>query len=133
MPTVAGLVTALAIFLSAVNLVPSLNLPWLWQALAAAALCIANLIVWHRSNIPNLSVREAAKIVGTSALAIAGLAVLDTGLGFLFGQETIAKAFWGSGPVGGILDAFLFLAGLLVGVPTLVRSMCSKYASRAGA
>ena len=133
MPTAAGLLTSIAILLSAMNLVPTLFIDWKWQVAATCALCGINLIVWNRSQIPALSISDAAKTVSISALVIAGLAIIDTGLGFAFGQKTIVNAFWGSGPVGGVADAFLFAAGLLTGVPTLVRSVYFKYVSRQSA
>lgn len=47
-------------------------------------------------------------------------ATLDTLGGFIVGhQRTIPEAFINSGPFGGIMDLFLFLCGLLLGVPIL--------------
>ena len=94
---------------------------------ATFLLLTLNVIAWQRMRIGAMSLREVLKSVGIWILLVGCLAVFDTIVGFGFGQRTIVDAFFHSGAFGGISDAFIFLCGLFVGIPTLVRSLCIHY------
>ena len=123
----AGLLTSTTFLLLTLNVIPHLHVPPLWQLFAVLILSAINVIAWQRMRIGAMSLREALKSMGIGILIVGCLAVFDTILGFGFGQRTIVDAFFHSGPFGGISDAFIFLCGLFVGIPTLVRSLCIHY------
>jgi len=101
-----------------------------WQLFAVLFLSAVNVIAWQHMRIGPMSPRQVMKSLGMWTLVIGCLAVLDTILGFCPGRRAIAEAFLNSGPFGGIMDAFIFLWGLFVGIPTLVRSLCLQELSR---
>ena len=126
----AGLLTGTAFLLLTLNVILGLHVPPLWQLFAVLILAMVNVTAWqHMQNlqIGAMSVREALKALGIGMLVVSCFAVFDTVLGFVFGARTIGDAFLHSGPLGGITDAFIFLCGVLVGIPTLVRSTCLHY------
>ena len=123
----AGLLTSATFLLLTLNVIPHLHVPPLWQLFAVLILSAINVIAWQRTRIGAMSLREVLKSVGIGILFVGCLAVFDTIVGFGFGQRTIVDAFFHSGPFGGISDAFIFLCGLFVGIPTLVRSLCIHY------
>ena len=122
-----GLLTSATFLLLTLNVVPHLHVPPLWQLFAVLILSAINVIAWQRMRIGAMSLREVLKSAGIGILFVGCLAVFDTILGFAFGRRTIGDAFFHSGPFGGISDAFIFLCGLFVGIPTLVRSLCIHY------
>ena len=123
----AGLLTSTTFLMLTLNVIPELHIPPLWQLFSVLILSAINVITWRRMQIGAMSLREVLKSVGTGILLVGCLAVFDTIVGFGFGQRTIVDAFFHSGPFGGISDAFIFLCGLFVGIPTLVRSLCIHY------
>ena len=126
-----GLLTSIVVSLTVLNLTPGVEVPPLWQMFTAVILAILNFVVWARVKAAPISFRHAAKVVALCSLVLALIATLDTLGGFIVGhQRTILEAFINSGPFGGIMDLFLFLCGLLLGVPTLVRALCLHYCRR---
>src|SRR6185437_1753262 len=110
------------------NLAPGFQVPPLWQMFTAVVLATLNFVVWARVKAAPISFRQAAKVVALCTLLLTFIATLDTLGGFFVGhQRTIPEAFINSGPFGGIMDLFLFLCGLLLGVPSLVRALCLHY------
>jgi hypothetical protein len=126
-----GLSTSIVVSLTVLNLAPGLEVPPLWQMFIVIILATLNLVVWARVKATPISFRQAAKLVALCTLLLTFIATLDTLGGFIVGhQRTIPEAFINSGPFGGIMDLFLFLCGLLLGVPTLVRALCLQYCGR---
>ncbi|RQP21145.1 hypothetical protein DZC73_29415 [Albitalea terrae] len=109
--------------LIALNVVPGVHIDLPWQLVGVLVACVANLLVWQRSKVPPMPLREAGKLVVQGFLVILVLAAIDTILGFAFGQHTVVGAFVHSGAFGGVADAFLFFGGLFIGVPTLARAV----------
>jgi hypothetical protein len=126
-----GLFTSLVVSLTVLNLAPGLEVPQLWQMFTVVILAALNFVVWTRVKATPISLRHAAKVVALCTLLLTFMATLDTLGGFIVGhQRTIPEAFINSGPFGGIMDMFLFLCGLLLGVPILVRALCLHYCGR---
>jgi hypothetical protein len=123
----AGLLTAATFSLLILNTVPDLHVPPLWQLFVVLILSAINVIAWQRMRIGAMSLREVLKPLGIGILILGAVAVFDTVLGFAFGGRTIISALFQSGAFGGIMDTFIFVCGLLVGIPTLVRSLCIHY------
>lgn len=123
MSTLLGLLSGTALLLCAFNLLPGFHLAWPWQIAAVAALIGTNLVFWKRTQPPPMPLQEAATDFAKFFALIGALAVVDTFIGFASGAQTVPQAFIHSGAFGGILDIFLLAVGLLVGVPTLVRSV----------
>jgi hypothetical protein len=126
-----GLFTSIVVSLTVLNLVPGLEVPPLWQMFTVIILATLNFVVWTRVKATPISFRQAAKVVALCTLLLTFIATLDTLGGFIVSQQrTIPEAFINSGPFGGIMDLLLFLCGLLLGVPTLVRALCLHYCGR---
>lgn len=125
--TAIGIATSALLVLLALNLTPGIHMSPEWQLVAVSCIGVINLFCWYRGPAPALTLTEAAKVFSLGALILAGVAILDTMVGFIFHARTIPDAFINSGPLGGISDIFLFLLGTFVGVPTLVRAICLHY------
>ncbi|MGZ3241501.1 MAG: hypothetical protein ACXWIN_08815 [Burkholderiaceae bacterium] len=118
-----GLLVGSAVLLLTINLVSILRIDIWWQIIAVMALASVNLVVWGRNDIPSMSFLDAARIALFSVGTILLIAIVDTGIGYMGGEHDVANAFLHSGAAGGILDCILIGAALLVGLPTLVRSI----------
>jgi hypothetical protein len=127
MATLAGLAACAILALLTLNLVPLFHLSPVWQAIVVILMCSANFAFWRWNHIPPVSFRGAVKLCAWGLLLIGLLAAIDSLIGFAGGERSIVQAFIHSGPAGAPIDAFLFLSGVFIGVPTLVRSICLHY------
>ena len=96
--------------------------PW-QQMLIMIGVAVVNLLVWQRSPAPPMPVRTALRHLGLGLLLIAGVSLIDILIGKAAGDSTLVEAFIHSGMFGGILDCFFMLMLVLVGIPTLARSV----------
>jgi hypothetical protein len=124
---IVGLIVSAGVLVPALNLTPGLQVSMLWQLGAVVALCITNLVVWRHNQIPPMSIRDALLGSLLYLAIVAVIAVIDTLMGFAFGANTVIDAFVNSGAFGGIVDAFLFLCGIFIGIPTVSRSIYLYY------
>lgn len=114
--------------LVALNLVPGLDLALAWQLGVVVAVAVVNMVVWRRSQVEPMPPKVALGCVLLGLLILGAVAAIDTLIGFSFSHErTVADALLHSGPLGGVADVFLFLCGLVVGVPTLARAVYLYY------
>ena len=127
MATFAGLLTGAIFLVVALNFVPGLDVPIAGQVLAVVALSLINVTVWGSATLKPTSPREVIRIILVCSGVLAAVALVDTAVGFVGGERTLLGAFIHSGPFGGIIDAVLFVCGVLIGIPTLVRSLCLYY------
>ena len=132
MPTFAGLVAASVLLAIALNILPGVGIGLPLQAGAVICLLCVNVAVWVKAKPPPMPLREAVATASAGFAVIAAIAVVDTLIGFAGGAQTVPEAFIHSGAFGGITDACVFVSGLFVGVPTLVRSVCMFQSKSAG-
>ncbi|MEK8035006.1 hypothetical protein AACH06_29675 [Ideonella sp. DXS29W] len=123
MAHIAGLVTGTLLLLAVLNLQQALHIPVWFQAVLAVALGALNGYLWSSKAPPPIPLRDAIKYAAQWLAIVLALAVIDTAIGTAAGASTVSEAFLNSGMFGGPADLFLFLAGLFVGAPTLVRSV----------
>lgn len=123
MSKLIGLITATGLLLATFNLTPWIQLPWHWQVVACIALGVINLVVWEKEKPPAISLKTAAIVAIQYFALVAAIGIFDTMLGFLFGAQSVPEAFIHSGPLGGVVDAFLFIYSVFVGIPTLAKSV----------
>lgn len=128
MATLIGLATSALFAFLLLNLTPHLQIPLIWQFAIVFCIGAVNLLFWYRQPPSPMSLAEATKACLIGTLLLSGVAVLDTLFGFLIGAgHTIPEAFINSGGFGGPADIFLFVMGLTIGVPTLVKAVCLRY------
>jgi hypothetical protein len=105
-----GLLASTVMALAVLNLTPGLQVSPLWQMFAVLIVGTLNLVAWKQMTVTPISLRQAAKLVLICAAILLGLAAVDTLIGVIVEhRSTIPDAFIHSGPVGGVLDALLFL------------------------
>lgn len=130
MANLTGLLTCSVILLLVLNVIPGVDISLAWQAIAAICLGATNLLVWRGQQIEPMSFRDAAITAALGCLIVGALAVVDTLVGFAFGERTMWGAFIHSGAFGGIADVFLIACGSLIGIPALARSVYLYHAGR---
>ena len=122
MGNVVGLVAAGTIAIALMNLQTLVHLSAVAQLIAVLATAGANLIAWRRFSVPPVSAASAVKQFAFGLAVVAGLAFIDVLIGLAVGAQSVVQAFIHSGAFGGIVDGFLAMLLLLIGVPTLVRA-----------
>lgn len=127
MANLIGLLVGAAVLLLTVNVVPGLQIAALWQISLVVALVGVNLTVWKMKDIPKMSFLDAVRTASLALGILFLIALVDVGIGYLGGERDVMNAFLHSGAAGGILDCFLAVVALLVGLPTLVRSVISYH------
>jgi hypothetical protein len=126
-----GLLASAVMVLAILNLTPGLRVSPLWQMFAVLIFGTLNLVAWKQMTVTPISLHQAAKWVLICAAILLGLALVDTLIGVIIEhRSTIPDAFIHSGPVGGVLDALLFLCGSIFGVPTLAYAVSLYYRDR---
>ena len=113
----------LAIFLLLAVAAAILRIPFAVMLASIAVVPVLNVILWQKIPDSRMPVRRALIIFAIGALLLALMATADVGIGYLNGSRTLVDAFLNSGPLGGVVDIFLAVLGVFVGIPTLVRAV----------
>jgi hypothetical protein len=125
---VVGLLASATLTVLALNVVPGLHVDPRLQFCAVVAVGFINLLAWARAKVRPVSLTKGLKLLALCTMILVAMAAIDTAVGLVGERErTIPEAFFNSGPLGGIVDAILFVCGLFVGVPTLTRAICMYY------
>lgn len=123
MADLVGAVIAAAITLLLVNLQAMVEFPPLAQLAAVTLVVFVNLIVWRKNPPPPMSVTSALMQFAVGAIIVAVIGMIDILIGKANGAPTLEDAVFASGPFGGVVDLFLLLLLLLVGIPSLARAV----------
>ncbi|MFP8779780.1 hypothetical protein [Hydrogenophaga sp. RWCD_12] len=123
MADVIGAVIATTITLLLANLQSMVEVPALAQVAAVVLVVVVNLIVWRKNPPPPMSVASALMQFAVGAIIVAVIGLIDILIGKANGAPTLEDAVFASGPFGGVVDLFLLLLLLLVGIPSLARAV----------